>query len=50
MNIGIDGHFIGHRFGGNESYFQNIITSLSCIKREKDRLFVFTYLNNKFLE
>jgi len=43
MRIGIDAHFVGMRYGGNEQYFANLIRHLSRQAGDGDEYFVFTY-------
>lgn len=43
MRIGIDAHYVGVRHGGNELYFENLLSHLSRIARPEDEYFVFSY-------
>src|SRR5437879_7422107 len=43
MRIGIDAHFVGVRYGGNEQYFANLIRYLSRQAGDGDEYFVFTH-------
>lgn len=43
MRIGIDAHFVGMRYGGNEQYFANLIRHLSRRAEDGDEYFVFTH-------
>jgi glycosyltransferase involved in cell wall biosynthesis len=43
MRIGIDAHYVGVRHGGNELYFESLLTHLSRIARAEDEYYVFSY-------
>ena len=45
MRIGIDAHFVGVRHGGNEYYFENILTHVARLARGGDEYFAFSYGN-----
>ena len=43
MRIGIDAHFVGVRYGGNEEYFGNLIRALRQHAEDGQRYYVFSY-------
>ena len=45
MRIGIDAHFVGVRHGGNEYYFENLLTHVARLARGGDEYFAFSYGN-----
>jgi len=45
MRIGIDVHFVGVRSGGNEIYFENLLTQVARLARDGDEYFAFSCAN-----